>query len=332
MNIVVISTASLQSPPEGGGYAGIERVAALCARGLLERGHHVALVAKRGSNNPFGYELIEVDRDSEVVENISAINERMGGVDVYIDYSHDKLLSLFDSSLPIISVYQVMSVTGVPINPVCISRGQHDTKMPQLNAEIIYQPIDLDEFIPNYDARKNFGLYMGQKIPEKQVHFACEVAISSGVPLIVRGPGWGDPSYHDKLRKYQEDYPDLITVGGEAAGQERLDLLREAKFLIHPVGGMGWCESGGIVVLEALASGTPVVVSNNGALGEYVVNGYNGYVCNSQDEMESAVYKILDEHPLVYHCRKSAEPFAYQKISAQYEALCARVKAGERWG
>jgi len=325
MKICVISTSALCTPPTDDGYAGIERMAWLAVRGLSELGHTVHLIAKTGSGTPPNGKLFEIEDDKRAL-SIADMLSREFGVEAYLDESHDKLLSIYRPEYKQLSRYEVMSATGNPRCPVLISEGQRREKFNDAPWPIIPQSIDL-ESLPLYEGeRDEYALCLTQKIREKRVPWACEVAVRTNTPLYIHGPGW---SVDPEIERYSDSRPDLIHNEGEVGGAEKLQKLQHAKALIHLPGALGWSEAGGIVVLEALATGTPVIVSRNGALPSYVVQEKNGFIVDSVEEAVDALGKIETIRP--EDCRKSVERFDYRRNALLCEALLKRVIAGEQW-
>ena len=325
MKISIISTDALPTPPIDMSYGGIEVECWWLARGLAERGHSVTLLAKVGSMTPMNGRLIEVHDEHTAYRHIEGMD-----FDAVIDFSHDKAMSVAHPEWPQVNCHQVMSLMGSGVNPVLISHGQHDTKMPSVKCEIVYQHIDLNLYKPNYGERQPYFLTMAQIIEEKRIDWSIRVALEAGVPLKVRGPWWGDSRYMDMLREMAQGHPE-IDLGDSVGGQEKLDLLRNARGLLHFPGAKDFCEAGSIITLEALASGTPVVLSDNGVHREYVKNGLNGWMVNSIEDavliVKSGLVGDIDKH----ECRKSVEWAGYQAMAQEYEVLCQRVASGERW-
>jgi glycosyltransferase involved in cell wall biosynthesis len=326
MNICVISTSALLTPPTA--YGGIEKIAWLTVAGMSLLGHTVHLIAKRGSKTPPNGSLFEIDNDHQVIEICDHLSEKYDTM-IFIDESHDKLLSIIRPDYLQISRYQVMSLTGNPRCPVLISKGQRDAKFGGADWPIIYQSIDFDQLPLFPGKREDYLLYLGQKITEKRIDWACEVAAKTKCPLYIHGPGWGQPECHNLIRGYEILYPEYIYNEGEVGGEEKIYKLQHAKALIHLPGALNWCEAGGIAVLEALAVGTPCIVSRNGCLPEYVQNGANGFVVDSIEEAIDAVHYIDNINPIV--CAASVEQFNYRSQAKHYEDLCRKAARGERW-
>ena len=330
MNIVVISPPILRTPPED--YGGIEASAWVLCKGLAHRGHSVTLFGRHDSfRPPNGGVLLTYDDEKNLVSGFGNINL----FDVVIDFTHEKYLSVAHPDWPVINTYSVMSLTGNGINPVFISRGQKAGKFPNVDGPVIHYGLDLDEY-PMYEGpRDDYLLYMGQVIPEKRVEWACEAAIATNRPLVIAGPWWGGPDYDKILNDYRDKYPDLIRVVGSVGGQQKIGLLQKAHALIHPVGAKEWCEAGAIVVLESLAVGTPVIVSDNGCLPEYVLEDNTGslsvspvgFMSSTLDGFIQGVSYNIDPK----NCRRRAEDFSMARMSKEYEDLAIKVMGGLRW-
>ena len=104
-------------------------------------------------------------------------------------------------------------------------------------------------------------------------------------------------------------------------------LLAKARALIFPT---QWCEAFGIVTIEALTSGTPVITTHNGAMPEIIENGKHGFLCKDVDEMAEAVKKVDSIKP--QDCLKRIdEKFNYKKMAEEYAKLYQSVlKSGNR--
>jgi glycosyltransferase involved in cell wall biosynthesis len=336
MKILVISPPVLGTPPPDRGYSGIERVAAWLVKGLTELGHEVDLMARSDSLVPENGTLYGIKDERDIADTIKIIEDSGPGYSAILDWTHDHLLSLRRPELPIVNTSSVMSLTGSGLNPVLISRGQaaginfkdHETK-------VIHYGLDLDEYPLYVGPREDYLLYLGQLIDGKRIEWACEVALATGRPLRIHGPGWGRKEYHDLLRGYEAKSNGLIRILGEIGGQEKIETLQKASVLIHPVGGADtgggqWTEAGAICVLEALAVGAPCLTSRNGCLPEYM-DGYQvGYAVDTLEEMiECMKHEAMLFSP--EDCRRRAEDFTYMKMARAYSDLANQVAGGLRW-
>lgn len=327
MQLAVISAPILKTPPDD--YGGMEGRAWCLADGLAKLGHNVALFAKAGSGTPPTPGLLVTYADERQLPEVSDMFRDK--IDCWLDLTHDKVLSSERPNLPAISNHQVMSLMGSGVNPVFISQGQKDEKFPGVEGPVIHYGLDLGEY-PFYDGpRDDYLLYMGQMIPEKRIHVAIEVAIAANVPIRAYGPWWGPPEYHDKLRELERLYPALVSLNDSIGGAQKTGALQRARALIHLPGDRDWCEAGAIVVLEALAVGTPVICSPNGCLVEYLnVPESPGVLVTNLDDAVQAVESVTGILPSV--CRKRVEEhFTQKRFALEYAILASRVRDGLRW-
>ena len=342
MKLLVISPPALGTPPPNKGYSGIERAAAWLVKGLTELGHEVDLMARSDSMVPERGTLFGIKDEKEIPELVKRLDVSGIKYSAVLDWTHDKHLSMCGRDYPLINTFSVMAITGSGLNPVCISHGQakgpnfrdHETK-------VIHYGLDLSEYPLYTGPRDDYLLYLGQLIDGKRIEWACEVALKTGRPLRIHGPGWGRKEYHDMLRDYEAKSNGLIRILGEIGGQEKIETLQKAFALIHPVGGMDtgggqWVEAGAIVCLESLAVGTPVLTSRNGCLPEYLdvsIDGFRvGFAVDSLQEMieavtSGAIETLCDSE----RCRRRAEYFTYSRMAREYADLARLVSGGLLW-
>lgn len=318
MEILVVSTTAIPTPPAE--YGGMERCAAWLANGLTELGHSVFVAAKCGSTVS---NCIEGDEESDFVPAVASL---MRDLDVIIDFSHDKTVTRHYDKMPQLNTYQVMTVSN-RTNPVFISHAQKRHIGFPL-APVVYYGIDCRQYIPNYGPRQDYLLYMGSLIAEKRVHWAAEVAKLTGRKIKIAGPRW-QPEYWPVLDELESQ--SHVEFVGDVGGAEKLALIQNAAALIHPVGDLGWVEAGAIIVLEAMACGTPVVTSTNGCLPEYVRDGYNGFLCETVSEMAEAVNNRLNMI-LPRNCMETVRArFTYDRMARDYARLAGEVVRGAQW-
>jgi len=316
MKILCVSTAAIETPPSEDGYGGMEREMAWLVRGLTELGHECEVLARTGSKA--GTLFADDEKDF-----VATVGNKIDSYDIVIDFSHDKMIGRQYPEKPQINTYQVMTV-GHKVNPVFISRGQRDYI--GIDGPVIYYGIDLDAYEPNYQERDDYLLYIGSLITEKRPHWVAELANKMGYKAIIAGPAW-QPEYwpiKDEISEMEH-----VTVLDEVAGQEKLDLIRNAAALVHPVGGKGWVEAGAIIVLEALACGTPVIATPNGCLPEYIHENINGFLCVNVPEMMLGMNRLWNI--TAKRCRLSVLNFNYKRMAEDYEALAKEVLKGKRW-
>jgi glycosyltransferase involved in cell wall biosynthesis len=114
-----------------------------------------------------------------------------------------------------------------------------------------------------------------------------------------------------------------IRYVGEVGGARKQQLFADAYAFLMPI---TWPEPFGIVMVEALAAGTPVLAFDHGAAPEIVEHGKNGFLVEDEDEMAAMVDRVGEIDPA--ECRRSAERFSPDRVAALYEAAYEQARAG----
>jgi glycosyltransferase involved in cell wall biosynthesis len=136
---------------------------------------------------------------------------------------------------------------------------------------------------------------------------AIEVAARSGRRLVLAGPVQpGQEAYFAKAVAPRIDGKGVCYVG-DVGGRAKLELFAHAAALLMPI---RWPEPFGMVMIEAMACGTPVLAFAEGAAVEIVLDGQNGFVVDDEDEMVAAVARLSELDPV--RCRAS--------VAARYDA------------
>jgi glycosyltransferase involved in cell wall biosynthesis len=139
---------------------------------------------------------------------------------------------------------------------------------------------------------------------DKGPHRAMEAAHKSGVPLIMCAK-MRDPWEFGYFEEYVQPYLNNdIRYLGEVAHEQKLELLADARGLLFPI---RWNEPFGMVMIEALACGTPVLAFPEGAAPEVVEHGKTGYLCHDVSDMAEAITRVdrLDRQM----CRDAVEGY-----------------------
>lgn len=193
-------------------------------------------------------------------------------------------------------------------------------QMPDLNwIANIYHGVDTELFAFNPEPQEYF-LYLGRITEEKGIHFAIEAAKAANVPLIIAGRSYLTEGYwHSQIEPHIDGK--MIRYVGEADFIKKIDWLKNAKALLFPT---QYDEIFGLVMIEAMSCGTPVIGWNNGSVPEIIQNKKTGYVVSSSSEMIKAMNNIqkIDRRD----CRKRAEDlFSVEKMVNGYVKIYERV-------
>ena len=347
MRIAILGSVALPVPPPFQG--GTEWIAYYQADGLAALGHQVFLFGARGSAKG-NYELVETEGGNTVVGSAALkslkgdafeSSRRLRLENIYLAQVMQKLIDRKDDYdlilnnmrgeaifLPVAKFLgkPFVNVMHLPLFPemasifktyntpvITISNAQR-RNFPDLNyLATVYNCVDTEKFAFN-PAPKDYLLMVGSITPHKNQAGAIRVAKRLGLKLILAGKV-NDQKYFESLQ------PDIdgekIRWIGEIGMEEKVKLYQEALTFLFPI---LWEEPFGLVMIEAMSCGTPVVAFNNGAISEVVVDGKCGFVIenDSEEEMAKAIAKI--DAIKRENCRKHVEEnFTLKKMVEGYE-------------
>jgi glycosyltransferase involved in cell wall biosynthesis len=172
--------------------------------------------------------------------------------------------------------------------------------------------------------RGDYVAFLGRMAPCKGPHLAIDAARRAGVQLKLAGEV--QPLFQDYWER--EVLPRIdgkqIQYIGEADHEQKNELLTRARALLFPI---QWEEPFGLVMIEAMACGAPVLAFAGGAVAEVVRNGVNGWICGDLDEMADRIRRPL---PLPAACRAAvAEHFSVDRMAERYLDVYHQAIAGE---
>ena len=339
MRIAIVAPPWFPIPPPR--YGGIEWVVALLADGLVDAGHDVTLFAtgdartraKVVASFPEARPL-EIGRTwtelRHVVEGIASagefevVNDHTGPLGAVLGgLTSTPFLHTVHGTLTgeVGPIYSRIATVAPSVGLVSISLNQRKP-CPDLRwAANIPNALDLAAY-PVHPHRGDYLLFLGRLSPDKGCHRAIEVAEEAGVPLKIAG------KMHDAAEKYYfetEVRPRLnerVEYLGEVSHGEKVDLLQNARATLFPI---QWEEPFGLVMIESMACGTPVIATRRGAVPEVVDHGRSGIIVDDVDEMATALAAVDDLDPL--ECRRYVEEsFSPERMVRDYEAAYRAVR------
>jgi glycosyltransferase involved in cell wall biosynthesis len=179
----------------------------------------------------------------------------------------------------------------------------------------VHNAVDVDAFEVREDKDDMF-LFLGRICRDKGTHLAAEAARQAGRRLVIAGRIAEPRERRYFKRKVEPLLGDGVEYVGEADFDTKRELLRRARALLCPA---QWDEPFGMVLIEALASGTPVITFDRGAAREIVDDGETGAIVGSVEEMAEAM-RTLDADPK--RCRSAVEErFDVTLMVERYEAV-----------
>jgi glycosyltransferase involved in cell wall biosynthesis len=342
--IAMLAPPWIPIPPPG--YGGIEFVLALLCDALVERGHDVELFCAPGSRSRATVRPLldaphpdSIERALFEADHTARAFAAIEGAEVPFEFVHDHsgytALAMADRlGLPLVHTVHgpfdndstpYYDVHGSKGRLVCISHSQ--ARMAPAGAgtpAVVHNPIDVASW-PVGRHKEPWLLWVGRFVPEKGPQRAIAVAKEAGRPLVLAGTV--QPRYERFFANEIQPHIDGTTIRfiGEVGGARKQRLFADAYAFLMPI---RWPEPFGMVMVEALAAGTPVLAFAQGAATEIIENGVNGFLVNDEHEMAAMVEPAgkLDPETI----RASAERFSPDRVAAGYEAVYdeAVAKAG----
>ena len=347
MRIGMIAPPWFPLPPQR--YGGIEFVVSLLTEGLVERGHDVTLFATGDSTTqarlsfifahaPF--EQIETGGHLEVVHSLEAYRLAR---EFDVIHDHDGLASRAMGSL-------VHRLLGVPV--VATLHGPADPVTQQILSSLRddlafiaisnYQRIGFPDLhfvgtIPNaidvehmaFSAQKDdYFLFIGRMTADKGAHTAIEVANRLGARLIMAGKVNEGPEREYFAASVEPHLSDKVYFRGEVDHDTKVELYKRARCTLFPI---QWPEPFGLVMIESLACGTPVIAMRQGSVPEVIEDGRTGFIVDTVDEMVEAAGRLDEIDPA--ECRLAVERrFGHDSFVAAHEAAYRRLMADASTG
>lgn len=333
MNVALFSPAWFPVPPAG--YGGVENVVHLLADGLVDAGVDVTLFAS-GDSTTNATLVAAFDRaPSEHIgetfwelQHALALLERVDEFDLVHDHSGLLGLTLFGlTRQPVLHtvhgpltgepglVYEKACDVAPDAGLVSLTLNQR-RPLPTLNwVANVHNAIALTQF-PCNRSPEDFLLFLGRMSPDKGAPNAIAVARASRRPLKIAAK-CREPGEIAYFERFVEPHLDgQIEYVGEVGHEEKCDLLRRAHALLMPI---EWEEPFGLVIIEAMACGTPVVAFRRGSVPELLRDGRTGFIVSTVDEMANAVARVGTIDPLTLR-REAERRFTTERMISRYLA------------
>jgi len=205
-----------------------------------------------------------------------------------------------------------------------ISRQQLSSlpKLPRARfAGVVHNAIDIDSF-PFQTEKEDFALFIGRIVPEKAPHLAIAAARKAGVRLVIAGKVAApeEREYFESVIKPEINGCSVEFVG-EADATLKRELYRRAKCLLVP---LQWDEPFGLVMIEAMACGTPPIAFNRGAASEIICHRETGFLVPGLDEMIDMIDRVDQIDPVA--CRAAVQArFSPCALADRYLALYEKI-------
>ena len=345
LRIAMVVPPYFDVPPKA--YGGVEAVVADLVDSLCERGHHVTLfgagepgtkadfvplwdrIVPERLGDPFP-EVVHALRVRRAIERLAETQ----GIDLVHDHTFAGPLNApayANLGLPTVvtvhgpvqnDCYRYYRELGEECSLVAISDRQRELAPELPWAGRVHNALRPDQW-PFVTEKQDYALFLGRFTMDKGPHLALDAAHAAGIPLILAGKCSEPPE-----KAYFEEYvrprlTDADHVFGLADAAAKRKLLSGARCLLFPI---RWEEPFGMVMIESMVCGTPVVALRGGAVAEVVVDGVTGRICEEPDELPAAIAEVATFDPAA--CRAHVEAnFGADTLGGGYEQVYRQLLA-----
>lgn len=224
-----------------------------------------------------------------------------------------------------LSILLKEDINKIPFVSISFAQRKNNPKLNYIDN--IYNGIDIKGF-PFNNSPQNYFHWIGRIVPEKGPHFALEIAKKAKINLKFLGKIQDKSYYQKNIEKYKNE-PNIGFID-KLSLLEKNKIVGNSKAFINPI---DWEEPFGLVMIEAMACGTPVVAFRRGSVPEIIQDGVTGFICppGNIDSMVKAIKKIDEMSKEQYQkmrraCRKHVkENFTIEKMVDGYERVYQKV-------
>jgi glycosyltransferase involved in cell wall biosynthesis len=340
LRIAMVAPPWFELPPVG--YGGIESVVADLVDALVARGHEVTLVGA-GRNGTRAQRFVQVfpeppsQRLGEAMPEVlhaAAAARAVEGLDVDLVHDHccaGPLLARGRRTPTVVTAHGPVTgevgdyyrYLGDSIELVAISDAQRRLN-PDLNwVGRVYNAIDVGTF-PYREDKDDYVLFLGRFNPDKGAHLAIDAARRAGRRIVLAGKlnEAAEKAYFEaEIRPRLGRDAEYV---GEADATTKRELFSGARCLVFPI---QWEEPFGMVMIEAMACGTPVVATRRGSVPEVVADGETGYVVDDLEDLPARIVAAEELSPAA--CRRHVrDRFDLPVLAEGYERVYRTLVEG----
>jgi len=354
MRIAHVVSLQESVPPKG--KNGLEFMVHYLTEELVKRGHQVTLFATENSKtsaklvgvipypamkkwifgwSPIDYSMASMAKAAEMADNFDIIHTHLGSLAFYfadlinipiIETIHSPICKVSKKSPTKRNLLDGYSKDKLrrynKVHHIFVSENQRKNALLKQNSGVIHNGIPMENFV--FKAQpKDYFAYLGYITPDKGAHIAVRVAKKAKVKLKLAGSRKGCEEYfRKKIKPYLKK--GKIEYIGTVNPAERNRLLGGAKAILSPI---QWEEPFGLVMIEAMACGAPVIAFNRGSVPEIIKHGKTGFIVENEKEMVKAV-KNIDKINRA-DCRRHVEKhFTIERMADGYEKAYEKIING----
>ncbi len=333
IHVAMIAPPYFNVPPAA--YGGIETVVADLVDALVARGHKVTLIgagnhATRAQRFHTTYDVGPADQLGEAMPEIvhaAKVASILDALDVDVIHDHTMagpLMARGRLTPTVLTAHgpvhgdcgEYYRALGDTVQLIAISDAQRSSAPDLAWAATVHNAIRSETF-PFRAQKDDYALFLGRFHPHKAPHLAIDAARAASLPIVLAGKCSEPVERAYFSREIEPRIGTDVTIYGVADATQKRRLLAHAACMLFPI---CWEEPFGLVVIEAMACGTPVVGLRRGAMPELIVHGQTGIIVDDPDDLPLGIALARGLDPAV--CRKHVEAgFTVEVMAEGYEAV-----------
>ncbi|MGC8719458.1 MAG: glycosyltransferase family 4 protein [Thermodesulforhabdaceae bacterium] len=337
MKIAMVSIPYHSTPPKG--YGGIERVVYELAEELIRQGHEVVLFGAPGSYCSGETVIVEREKpDSDVPSGITGGRSWLSEeplynamrtyldrhpVDVIHDWSFENLYVLrHPDRFPFVISSCIPPTPGYR-RPNLVAASKAHARLLGNSPKYVHYGLNLASYEPSYEKSEPM-VHLAKIAPYKGQHISVSAAFLARKELTLAGNVEHEKYFRFVVKPLISLIPGVKYIG-EVQGSQ--GVLKRAQALVQAP---RWFDVLPLVIMEALALGTPVIALDQGGIAEEIDHGLTGFLCKSLGDMVKAMKEISSIDPEA--CRAAAEKkFSVRIMAEKYLAIYEEVISGKKW-
>jgi glycosyltransferase involved in cell wall biosynthesis len=333
LRIAMVAPPWYELPPRG--YGGLEMICSALVDGLVDRGHDVTLFGA-GTRNGTKARFVSTEpklqfpRLGETMPDVLHVARAQQMIaredfDVIHDHTAPGPLSAGRLDIPtVVTVHGAVDgelgdyyeAIGDRVHLVAISHSQRAVRPSLPWIATVHNGIDMRTHEPGERCPDGPVMWLARFNPDKGPDLAIEACQAAGLPLVLAGKcnEAAEERYFEKTVQPLVD--DTVEVLINAERDAIMRKLRSARCLIMPI---RWREPFGMVMIEAMSLGVPVVALGRGSVPEVVEHGVTGFVCDDIDDLPGALHRVAELDPAAC-IQRVKDNFSAQIMAERYEA------------
>lgn len=343
MKIAQVSPLIESVPPRL--YGGTERIVSYLSEELVRMGHDVTMFASGDSTtaadlvscarmalrldpdvkDQFPYYMTMIDKVRRMADEFDIIH-------FHIDYFQFPLFRDI-AAKTVTTLHSRQDVSDLktlyaafPEMPlVSISNAQRRPVSSSNFAGTVYHGLPTNLHVPNLKPSGDYVAFLGRISPEKRLDRAIRIARAAGIPIrIAAKVDKADRDYYEQEIKPMLSLPGVEFIG-EINERQKPEFLGNARAMLFPI---DWPEPFGIVMIESMACGTPVLAFRNGSVPEVIDDGISGFIVDSEEEAVSVLQRTVNMDRRQVR-RRFEERFSATRMAEDYVEIYNKLLTQE---